>query len=68
MSFSYKDILKLYVNGHLSGSCLNFSKCTLLTISHPNHSTNYFMESFHLENVDDLKDLGIAINSHLKYH
>ena len=46
----------------------NFSKCTLLSIGHHIHSNNHLMESFHLENIEYAKDLGITIDSHLKFH
>ena len=46
----------------------NFSKCTLLSLGHCTNPNNYSMESFHLENVEYAKDLGITIDSHLKFH
>ena len=47
---------------------LNFSKCTLLSIGHRTHPNNYLMKSFHLENVEYAKNLGITIDNHLKFH
>ena len=62
----------LYVNGLLGGSCcLTFlNVATLLSIGHHTHPilANYLMETFHLENVEYAKDLGITIDSHLKFH
>ena len=65
-----KETLMLCVNGYLSDSCyLAFLNVyTLLSIDHLNHSNSYLMESFHFENVEYAKDLGITIDSHLKFH
>ena len=63
--FSHRDVVVLCESSSKWQLLFSFSKCTLLTIDHLTHLNNYLMEFFHFENVEDL---GIKIDSHLKFH
>ena len=63
--FSHRDVVALCESSSKWQLLFNFSKCTLLTIDHLTHPNNYFMELFQFEYVEDL---GIKIDSHLKFH
>ena len=64
------DTLCMWMHGMLGGShCLTFLNVhsyplviTLILLA------NYLMKTFHLENVEYAKDLGVTIDSQLKFH
>ena len=68
--FHVNAYMVINLSGSRVGSCCLTSTFlnAQLTTDHPTHSSNYLMESFHLDNVEYVNDLGITIDSHLIFH